>query len=185
MNYFILDEDIRKAAQYHLDKHIVKMPTETMQLLGTAHRMIDGNVYVTWNKRGARMTKYYLNDGRQDIISKCGHHKHPCQVWLQESADNYDWLFEFMLELCKEYTYRYGKTHMVEKKSYLYKDAPKNLPRIGLTPFKIAIQHQDIKDKFAIHKNVVKAYREYYILYKKHIAKWTKRQIPNWFIPQT
>ena len=120
MNYFILDEDIRKAAQYHLDKHIVKMPTETMQLLGTAHRMIDGNVYVTWNKRGARMTKYYLNDGRQDIISKCGHHKHPCQIWLQESADNYNWLFEFMLELCKEYTYRYGKTHMVEKKSYLY-----------------------------------------------------------------
>lgn len=181
MNYFLLDEDIKKSAQYHLDKHIVKMPTESMQLLGTTHRMIDGNVYSTRNKRGAKMTKYYLNDGREDLICKDGHHKHPCQIWLQESADNYDWMFKFMIELCKEYTYRYGRIHGVEKKAHLYKDAPKNLPRIGQTPFKIAIQYQEIKDNFKVHNNPITAYREYYIKYKKHIARWTKRNVPSWF----
>ena len=36
MNLFYLDEDFDKSAQYHVDKHIVKMPLEAAQLLCTA-----------------------------------------------------------------------------------------------------------------------------------------------------
>ena len=36
MNLFYLDEDFDKCAEYHVDKHIVKMPLEAAQLLCTA-----------------------------------------------------------------------------------------------------------------------------------------------------
>jgi deoxyribose-phosphate aldolase len=36
MNIFILDTDIKKCAEYHLDKHCVKMILETTQLLNNA-----------------------------------------------------------------------------------------------------------------------------------------------------
>ena len=37
MNIFILDEDLDKCAEYHVDKHIVKMPLEAGQMLCTVH----------------------------------------------------------------------------------------------------------------------------------------------------
>ena len=36
MNIFILDEDPSVAAQYHCDKHVVKMVLETAQMLSAA-----------------------------------------------------------------------------------------------------------------------------------------------------
>ena len=36
MNLFYLDEDLDKCAEYHVDKHIVKMPLEVAQILCTA-----------------------------------------------------------------------------------------------------------------------------------------------------
>ena len=35
MNIFVLDKDATAAAYYMCDKHIVKMPTETMQMFCT------------------------------------------------------------------------------------------------------------------------------------------------------
>ena len=37
MNIFILDYDVKKCAQYHVDKHVVKMILETAQLLCGVH----------------------------------------------------------------------------------------------------------------------------------------------------
>lgn len=42
MNIFYLDRDVSKCAEYHNDKHVVKMIIEYAQLLSTAHRVIDG-----------------------------------------------------------------------------------------------------------------------------------------------
>ena len=36
MNLFYLDEDLDKNAEYHVDSHVVKMPTEAAQMLTTA-----------------------------------------------------------------------------------------------------------------------------------------------------
>ena len=36
MNLFYLDKNLDKCAEYHVDKHIVKMPLEVAQLLCTA-----------------------------------------------------------------------------------------------------------------------------------------------------
>ena len=30
------------------------------------------------------------------------------------------------------------------------------------------------------HKDPVKAYRNYYRVHKKHLAKWTNREVPRW-----
>ena len=37
MNIFILDYSPKLSAQYHPDRHIVKMPLEAVQLLCSAH----------------------------------------------------------------------------------------------------------------------------------------------------
>ena len=36
MNLFYLDENLDKCAEYHVDKHIVKMPLAVAQILCTA-----------------------------------------------------------------------------------------------------------------------------------------------------
>ena len=45
MNIFYLDDDPIQCAKWHVDKHIVKMITEYCQLLSTAHRVLDGQMY--------------------------------------------------------------------------------------------------------------------------------------------
>ena len=36
MNIFILDHDLKKSIEYHVDKHVVKMPLEAAQMMSTA-----------------------------------------------------------------------------------------------------------------------------------------------------
>ena len=88
MNIFFLDYDTKKCAKYHCDKHVVKMILETAQLLCGAH-------WVTGS----------------EAPYKLSHKNHPCSIWVRESLSNYLYLCDLGLELCKEYTYRYGRTH--------------------------------------------------------------------------
>ena len=46
VNIFYLHEDPVQNAKWHIDKHIVKMPIEYAQLMSTAHRMLDGHMYI-------------------------------------------------------------------------------------------------------------------------------------------
>jgi hypothetical protein len=87
MNIFVLDLDPVKAAIQQCDKHIVKMPLETAQMLST----INGGPY--------RPT----------------HINHPCTLWANAFLDNYNWLVKHGLALCSEYTYRYKKVHKCEE----------------------------------------------------------------------
>lgn len=175
MNIFILDLDMEECAKAMVNRHIVKMPTESLQLLSTSHRMLDGNMYTTWNKRGAKMTKYYLNDGREDIIAKDCHHKHPCQIWLQKSPRNYDYLFRLTKVMCKEYTFRYGRVHGVEKRLDDIKSPPRN---IGKDPFTLPPQAMDEEYR---RNDLVEGYKNYYRKAKKHLAVWKNRPVPAWY----
>ena len=59
MNIFFLSFDPEECAEFHCDKHVLKMILEYAQLLSTAHRVLDGIQmidYVTGRKR----TKYIL-----------------------------------------------------------------------------------------------------------------------------
>ena len=83
MNIFVLDKDIKKCAQYHCDRHVIKMILESSQMLSTACRM-NG-----------------VHDGY-----KATHISHPCSIWVRESLDNWFWLRDLVTELNEEYKYR-------------------------------------------------------------------------------
>jgi uncharacterized heparinase superfamily protein len=153
MNIFILDTDIRKCAEQHVDKHVIKMILESAQMLCSAVNLSGG-----------------------DSPYKTTHKNHPCTVWVRESLSNWCWLRDLTLALNEEYCYRYDKTIDHKSAAIVKKIKEPNINDIGLTEFAQAMPEQ--------YKNedVVKAYRNYYIGEKSNIAKWKKRERPEWYI---
>lgn len=156
MNIFILDTDVTNCAQYHNDRHCVKMILETAQLLSTAHHEMGSSI----------AHKLYRKT----------HVNHPCSKWIRESKENYEWGYRLFIELCTEYTYRYGKVHKTFTEKAIALENVPDLPNVKMTPFT-----QCIPNDCKVVENAVKAYRNYYKMYKQHIAKWTKREIPYWW----
>ena len=152
MNIFFLDNDVRKCAQYHNDKHVVKMILETAQLLCGAHWVVGG-----------------------DAPYKLSHKNHPCSIWVRESLSNYLLLCELGLELCNEYTYRYGKRHKSQEVIEWCVVNKLNIPDIGLTE-----QPMSMPDQYKTN-SVVESYRNYYMGEKSGFASWKNREVPNWF----
>ena len=155
MNVFILDDDQKRAAQFHTDRHCVKMILETAQLLCSAHHM---------------------SNSKLDIPYRLSHKNHPCSIWTRTSLSNYLWLANLGIALSHEYTYRYGKTH---KSSLVVKWALDNIPNIPdseLTPFA-----QAMPEKYKSN-DAIQAYRNYYTGEKKHLFKWKKRNTPYWIM---
>lgn len=156
MNIFMLDRSPEMAASYHCDKHVVKMILEYAQLLSTAHRELDN-----------------IDD---DKLYRKTHVNHPSGVWARESSSNYLWLYDLFMECCKEYTSRYNKVHLTQKKledrlSYL----PNNIPQGDMTPMRLAMPDECKQD------DPVAAYRGYYKTHKSDIAVWNHSTTPYWW----
>ena len=98
MNIFVTDPDPVKSAQCLPDKHVVKMPLESCQMLAI----------VASTKWGHGFGKLPKLDWTPYLTDKGAFRGHPCTIWAQE---NYRWLIEHGLALCAEYTHRYGKVH--------------------------------------------------------------------------
>lgn len=161
MNIFVLDLDIDKCAQYHCDKHVVKMILESTQLLF--------NVY--------HYNNYSFNNFLEDRkIYRKTHINHPCSVWTRTSLSNWKWLLSLALSLCKEYSLRYSKEHKSEKILKWMQNNEPNINDTGLTDFAKAMP-----EKYKSF-DIVNAYRQYYIFEKSKISKWKNNNIPDWFI---
>ncbi len=175
MNIFYLDEDPKKASEYHNDKHVIKMILESSQLLSTAHRVLDGKETIEI-KNNRKLKRWKLSDDRETILYKSTHINHPCAVWVRMSEHHYNWLYQLLLNLCKEYTFRYDKIHKIERElvQHLYKP-PSN---IGNNPFTEPPQAMPDDVKW---DNSVQAYRNYYKVYKQKLASWKRRSIPEWY----
>ncbi len=183
MNIFYLDNDPMKCAQMHNDKHVVKMILEYSQLLSTAHRLIDGRETVGLSASGRKAKRWLLDDERNDILYSATHNNHPSAVWCRQSAVNYNWLHSLLVELCKEYTHRYGKVHKCERDGLV--------KALGLTPNNINYDKPfteptpAMPDDVKITGNSVASYRNYYINNKVHLASWkgkvNSRNQPEWF----
>jgi len=98
MNIFVTDPDPIKSAQVLPDKHIVKMPLETCQMLSI----------VASSKWGHGFGDLPKLNGEPYKTEKGAFRNHPCTVWAQT---NYRWLIRHGLALCAEYTHRYNKVH--------------------------------------------------------------------------
>jgi hypothetical protein len=180
VNIFYLDHDVRKCAEMHNDKHVVKMILEYAQLLSTAHRVLDGVELIGLSDSGRKKKFWTLGDSRDYTLYKATHINHPSAVWVRKSAQNYMWLAEMLEVLCGEYTYRYGKVHKVERDGLmqlLKNEFPKNLP---IAPF--TEPTPAMPDDVKVSGDSIKSYRNYYINNKAHLANWKKRTTPEWYI---
>lgn len=150
MNIFILDTDPQLCAQYHNNKHVVKMILETAQLLCGVH-------WVSGKEAPYRLS----------------HKNHPCAIWVRECLENYVWLCDLGMELCIEYTYRYEKRHKSQDIiEWCITNPPPLKERGKLTPFRLAMPEE------CKIGGAVESYREYYIREKKHFSKWKNRETP-------
>lgn len=176
MNIFVLDNDAATSARMMCDKHVVKMILESCQLLSTAHHVLDGDVLLV--DTGKR--KYKTSVCTKKNICKATMINHPCTIWTRETRSNYLWLWKHAYALCKEYTRRYNKVHIMEHMllNELY-DPPAKISKGKLTPFAQAMPEQ-YKDS-----NAVVAYRKYYINEKVRFAKWKFTEEPEWWASKT
>lgn len=177
MNIFFLDKNPKLAAEYHVDKHCVKMILETAQLLSTAHRVLDG-VETTTVSNNRKKRIWHLPDVREQILYSATHINHPSAVWVRQSKANYVWLYNLFVELCKEYTYRYDKVHKCQRELIFLQLAriPENIPDISFTEPTPAMP-DDVK----VQNDSINSYRNYYNKHKTHLASWKKREVPEWY----
>ena len=161
MNIFVTDPSPTISARVLPDKHVVKMPLETAQMLCTAHRILDRDDYAdeVWLYK-----KAYMN--------------HPCTIWARECSANYFWLYRHFLALGTEYNHRYGKTHAsIIKLAKPLSKIPDNIKYTGWIKTPLA---QAMPDEYK-NEDPVKAYRDY-VIHEKHYAQWNKnREQPTWW----
>ena len=100
MNIFVTDPCPIQSARNLPDKHIVKMPLETCQMLSI--------IYSDWYYG---VGKLYKSDGTPYRTAHGAFRNHPCTQWAAANQHNLSWLIVHGLALCTEYTYRYHKVH--------------------------------------------------------------------------
>lgn len=184
MNLFYLDEDIDKCAEYHVDKHIVKMPLEAAQLLCTAIWVdtLLGFVPRALNKEESavlnefKKTEKPLAPSERSLTPYLGMmYNHPSTIWVRSSLDNFEWTHCYANALNDEYMYRYGKSHKALDVINSLPE-PKNMPRLGFTTFGLAMP-----DVLKDYDNPIQSYRDYYHLDKGTFASWSHRERPPWW----
>ena len=106
MNIFYLHSDPEMCAKWAVDSHCVKMILEAAQLLSTAHRVIDGLETEGKSASGRRKKVWVLPEDRDFKLYNATHVNHPSAVWARQSNNNYNWLWCYLLEHCREYTRR-------------------------------------------------------------------------------
>lgn len=205
MNIFFLDKDPKLAAQYHVDRHVVKMPLESAQMLCTAIRVLGGTptkltkpddktqvVYLlpnetyTWKRKVVNRRVSYVFVSDMGIYVQT-HVNHPCNVWLRESYGNFCWLYRLMYALVTEWniTYNHANYH---KSVVALQEA--NIIHLAMQFYKVDFSWKDslettppalaMPDHCKVSSDPVKCYREYYKKEKQALHKWTNRDVPFW-----
>ena len=155
MNIFFISRNPKRCAKYQTDAHVCKMPTETAQVLCTV-----------LNVNGHQSPYASFNP------------KHPTVIWASKSKSNWLWAQQLGIELCREFTYRYGRVHKTEEIIRTLK-CPPELPDLAFTDPTPAMP-----DEFR-STNSLNSYRRFYFYGKRRMFfkvngdwRWTKRDLP-------
>lgn len=202
MNIFFLDKNPARAAEYHGDKHVVKMILETAQMLSTIVRLKRGyhGVFAVdeYSKKlgvtgehGKKWKTYhkamYGETGNYPKIYLMTHINHPCTRWAGKSLDNFKWLLSLGYFLGNEYTSRYGGSH---KSVEVIKRCEPNIQRNNfghLAPLTKADFPLDfltkppsvMPEEFIISDDPVINYRNYYAKEKAKFLTWKFSEKPK------
>tara|TARA_Y100000401_G_scaffold74256_1_gene60219 strand:+ start:3065 stop:3571 length:507 start_codon:yes stop_codon:yes gene_type:complete len=164
MNIFYLSSNPVIAANYHCDKHVVKMILESAQMLSTA-----------WRCQKEAEQDFFSQKLDELGVYKIAHKNHPSCIWARESGPNYKWLYSLYCNLCIEYRVRYEKTHASEKLLGFLANIPKKIDGVGeFTPPPQCMPDQYKQD------DTVGAYRAFYIGEKSGFARWNYSKKPEW-----
>lgn len=144
MNIFVLDQDPEEAAKKLKWGHVNKMIVESTQMLS--------NVL-------PKSTAPY----------KRTHYNHPCSIWVRESYENFMWLVNHALVLCKIYEERQAREHACLQVICYIERTVNICPTDfflydALTPFATAMPQ-----RYVIPGNPVQSYIDYYASEKQHI----------------
>ncbi len=162
MNIFFLHEELETCAQYHCDKHVLKMILEATQMLCNAHHLtINSDIdYSTLP---------------QPLYKKT-HENHPMSIWVRGQKP-YIATAGYARCLCKEYRWRYMKTHKALSLIEWLND-PDHLPMFVISESPVPLCMPD-EYKLVNDPNPITSYRNYY-KYKATQMKmrWSGRPIP-------
>lgn len=162
MNIFFLHKNPQISARLLCNKHIVKMISETTQIIVTV------------------LSKHNIKFC--DI--KPTHHNNPPVLWTGLNIANFEWLVEYLHCLHYEYYIRYGKE---KNKTHSYFGISKLIP-MDKAEAVLSYSDEVFMDKgyFAMsgfksnHKQAEKAYMEYYKYCKSHIYYDSKNNKLNY-----
>lgn len=183
MNIFALSRSPQNAAQQMLDKHVIKMPTETCQMLHTNALYFD---YI--EHYGETPSLAQLKAFHKDINSnlmKPAMLNHPSTIWARQNPNNTRWLYSHGCALCDEYTHRYNKKHGSQSRILdIAYTIDFQADPWWATPITIAMD-----DKYRLDYNndidkwdfVIKSYRHYYLEGKWKFAEWRQNRMPEWW----
>ena len=167
MNLFILSLSQQQTAEWMFDSHIVKIILEAVQMLCAAKRIVDPE------------------DPINEHLYKISHKNHPVSVWVRESYENYLWTLALTYRMHEEWRYRFNHSEDKFHKSYLVAltlvnciPSKDKFAKKGLTPFA-----QAMPVELKVDGDATRAYQLYYMSdAKRRLAKWTKREAPDWFV---
>jgi hypothetical protein len=168
MNIFVVDVRPEIAARQLCNRHIIKMPSETVNLLLWPFKL--QGIDLPKNENGETIRLSHLN--------------HPCSIFTRLNSVNYNWVWSHYFYLCAEYKERYKRTHgsfiynqfILENYSKLnlpYGDNLTDFPRC----FGNVINLEDSNDICTVD-----LYHKYYWLDKQEFARWPSiDKIPSWW----
>lgn len=172
MNIFFLSYLVEEAARAHFNKHVVKMISETHQLLSAAHWVLDA------------ASAAQLPAG---VLCKLTHHNHPCAVWARAHSNNYQWLVSLGIALCAEYTRRFATAkrpapqHACEKPLRMLQQ---HQPHFTAHADAVLNQHgltepaQCMPVQYRVPGDAVASYRAYLQGEKQHLRWWRPSGTP-------
>jgi len=154
MNIFYLDKSITLCAQYHCDKHVIKMILESTQVLCSV-----------------------LHLAGQSAPYRATHLRHPCVRWTLESLDNWLWLQDLSQALNQEYQFRFDAPAPHRSATIAAELNRPKLPAIGITE-----RPQVMPEHYRIANDPVSAYRAFYRIEKQALLQYRKRSVPAWVL---
>jgi len=174
MNLFILALHPKEIAQAMMDKHVVKIILEAVQVLCTAKRVLSPG------------------DPINEKLYRITHVNHPVSKWCRASKANFVWTLNLIEAMHDEWKYRFPKnaekTHKSVHVARLLRDhmpPDSAFPTLQKTPFALAMPDQyKIKMENGEY-DAVASYRAYYMSPdKQKIASWKdNRGRPAWYKP--